>query len=394
MPTPDDAFDHADVVSRGDDGGPAPGLDALRGLLALIVFVVHSVIILVPDLPVEDALRGCATAAVLGFFALSGYVIARSLDSNRQHGFSLQAFTIARIARIVPPLVTTILVVEFLTLFLRATGYASAPRLPERQVFDNDMGAQLVSIATLTLRGDFLGGGLNGPLWTLAREIQLYTVAGLAAAVLFARIPAVRWLSAAALVAYCLQPVASPLSLTRLDNSTIAFAAFAQGALVYAARDSRAILIIHAVAAAVVVAAAAAMRPSGVLEGDLRLVLHEGAGAGLFASLLTIVVKTRALARWHGLQRNSYTLYVLHYPLLLVPAFVASNLDPTMLQSPSRALWWWLPSTAAAYAVCMGVGRFVERPASHRRAIDAALRSVRSAAAVRAPQGGAREPPL
>lgn len=86
------------MAREGMTGHRDAGLDALRAIAALMVFVHHA------QLPfVSDWISGLS-AGVLVFFALSGYLLYRPFVVARTTGrdVDLAAYAVRRLARIMP----------------------------------------------------------------------------------------------------------------------------------------------------------------------------------------------------------------------------------------------------------------------------------------------------
>jgi peptidoglycan/LPS O-acetylase OafA/YrhL len=160
--------------------------DVLRGVSAYVVFVghIHQVIFerLTGSehpsvLPFEMASR----YAVLIFFLLSGYLITQSIRINieRNGRFNVTDYLIARVARIYPPFVGALFVcavvwgVIVLLDFPGRTSYGiSTDFYRAREAYGFDW-TEIVG-ALFMYRGM---GVVDGPLWTLYIEFQMYIVA-------------------------------------------------------------------------------------------------------------------------------------------------------------------------------------------------------------------------
>ena len=92
-----------------------------RGFLAFIVILAHAnQVFIAPIIGTENHIDWCfgfiAHIAVLGFFVVSGISITMSivLNINRNNGFlSLGQYIIARLTRIYPPLILSVLLCVF-----------------------------------------------------------------------------------------------------------------------------------------------------------------------------------------------------------------------------------------------------------------------------------------
>lgn len=294
-----------------------PSLDALRGFLSLVVVIAHVCQVFVQPVSGPSVFLGwAARIAVLCFFGLSGYVIAMSLHANRRRGFQIGAYAMARVRRIVPPLLAVILLTAVAQIVLMMLGADYMPiAKAARAAFGSNPSEQLLALVSLTLAGDLTGMGLNGPLWSLAYEIQLYVIAGLCALIAWAK-PYIKALAAALLLLYVFH-----ISVwVAFDLQALCFVCFALGA------------------------AATALGTSTLtaLDGWLRGSFIASAG------------------------QYSYTLYIGHFPLLLFLSFLAHHFAPASLSAQ------WAPLTAVAamavtWLTLASLGRLVERPDLFRR---------------------------
>ena len=74
--------------------------------------------------------------------------------------------------------------------------------------------------------------------------------------------------------------------------------------------------------------------------------------------------------------RYSYTLYIIHYPILLSMGFVFHSL----VVAPAQGLLWGAAVVAASLTILLAwmVSKWVERPAAQRKAVIGWLRNVRN----------------
>lgn len=149
-------------------------LDAWRGASAIAVLAGHSVQIFQADpWPIWGAF---STAAVMVFFVLSGFFIRKSLDSCLARNAPLH-FAAARVNRIIPPFIFSIA----LTVALWAVApvaFQSGSREFLTPHARPDFSLEYLPSTLLFLNG-FLGGTLssNGPLWSLSYEVWYYALA-------------------------------------------------------------------------------------------------------------------------------------------------------------------------------------------------------------------------
>jgi peptidoglycan/LPS O-acetylase OafA/YrhL len=181
-------------------------LDTARLILASIVAVGHAIeVFAIPFglLPSLDIFAWSSEFAVLAFFVISGLVIGRSLIVSSKNGdWLFLGFMKRRFRRIYPPLLFSVVLTASAALVLRQFAldhYSGAAPEPARVSFSYlDNWYEIAkSLATFGFRGD-LSASSNGPLWSLALEMQAYVVAGLVAQAIAARS---KWVMAASVIA-------------------------------------------------------------------------------------------------------------------------------------------------------------------------------------------------
>lgn len=171
--------------------------DTVRLVLAAVVAVGHtSEIFLNPFVEVPTAVwlitGALAQGAVLAFFLISGLVIGRSLVRSAKHGdLMFFSFMKKRFARIYPPLLFSVALAAFLAwvlTHLHLEHYSGPATRITRNSFSYLANWPDVQSALLSFgfRGG-LTGSSNGPLWSLALEMQAYVFAGLVAQIIAAR---------------------------------------------------------------------------------------------------------------------------------------------------------------------------------------------------------------
>jgi peptidoglycan/LPS O-acetylase OafA/YrhL len=170
-------------------------LNVARGMAALAVFASHIGSILFlrligNDHPAAVALSIVSRHAVLVFFLLSGNLITRSINLNiRRNGqFEFADYLSARIARIYPPFLGSVAICVMVWLLIRILHLPGAYPygLPGdlfriRDVFQFRPAEMIQAVV---MRGGLLT--VNGPLWSLFIECQIY-VAVMAVAALSRR---------------------------------------------------------------------------------------------------------------------------------------------------------------------------------------------------------------
>ena len=161
-------------------------LAGVRGLAALVVLLSHVVQLhflrfVGLGTPLHQISSFSSQYAVVVFFILSGYLIAHTLEMNieRNGRLRLGVFAAARFARLYPPLVYAIgiALLAFLIMDLFALpGRARALSLPD----DLYAAREVVHLSWTEIGGALLmlQGMLeiNGPLWSLYMEAKLYAL--------------------------------------------------------------------------------------------------------------------------------------------------------------------------------------------------------------------------
>jgi peptidoglycan/LPS O-acetylase OafA/YrhL len=346
-------------------------LDGVRGLAAQVVLFGHAAgLAFIPGPgPGAAVVSWTSRLAVMVFFALSGFVIATSLARlvRSDGGGFLVPYAVHRWARIWPPLVAAVAV----AFAVGALGRAGLPLVDLRGP-DYALGplAFLRGI-TLTFAPTDATFALDGPLWSLRQEVWLYGLAGLAALAVvrdgFVRIAAAA--GVAVMVAVTADRFFYPQSLAL-------FACGALAALYGHEPRLRGIARAPLLGAGLVVLAAA---PLAVLPLDAAFLAALSNGPGflayqtllappLAALLLGLALSdgpvARCLARAAWSARFSYTLYVVHNPVLVLVFSLRAALG--LWPGTGGSAITFAVAVALAQAVSYGLARLVERPALFR----------------------------
>jgi peptidoglycan/LPS O-acetylase OafA/YrhL len=289
-------------------------LDLVRALAAFAVLVGHAVQLGHYQGPYPFTILFQHQAVVV-FFVLSGLVIATSVDSGR---VTLQSYTVARIARIVPVALPALLI----SVLVIAINAALAP-VPLFQEDGEGFPSRDLFFALLFLSESYQTGlPLNPPYWSLCYEVWFYAL--FAAASFLDGWKRVAWLAVLAAVAgpnvLLLLPVwLIGVALARLPAARavppvlgslfVALAAFALYALPYATPP------LHTVLRHIV---PWTMGFSLYAISDLILALVIAlAFAGLRAMTLDgLPGLDRAARPIRWMANMSFSLYLLHWPLL------------------------------------------------------------------------------
>jgi len=170
------------LKSRGGDN-----YDAVRGIAAVLVFVGHIHQVLWTRLVGSDGLSSLvlgvlSSYAVYAFFVLSGFLITNSILANIRRGsgaFDYIDYAASRIARIYPPLmfsITVVFAISFVIGVFDLPGNVAYGLPTDLWVTRVRYVAPLEEIVpTLLMRNGMLQA--NGPLWSLFIEGKIYVIA-------------------------------------------------------------------------------------------------------------------------------------------------------------------------------------------------------------------------
>lgn len=353
-----------------------PGLDSLRGALSLTVVVAHAWQIFVHPLDRYDSAALVffglsARCAVLAFFCLSGYVIALSIGQNRNRHGSFQPwdYSLSRVFRIVPPLLAVFAITFLMQLILHAmdADIVGSDRAA-RQIFTTDVADQFRALRTLCINGDLAGMGLNGPLWTLAFEIQLYVVAGLLATIFFSRRAVIR-IAAIFLLVHYLRKIGMPIKkLPTLNAHSVMFFSFCFGAIAYHYRSTP----LKGLGVIVMLLAGCAGLAAFLADSNLRdldvstpWLAFQVALSGCFSIGVLLIDRFGRFGFLHRMGEYSYTLYIIHFPVLLFGYFLVWHFTPDTLNS-TAALVITVLSVPLVLLLAIYIGRAVERPRTQK----------------------------
>ena len=282
-------------------------LNAWRGASAIVVVNAHTASTFDPDpLPIWGTF---ATAAVMVFFVISGFFISKSLERNRS------GFVIARANRLLPPF---LFVMALTALLWMAAPYVFPSGTREFVIPTSRPSYSIDGWGwSLAFVGSLFGPTIsaNGPLWSLTFEVWYYVLAYFWVAVR-------RWLAALLLL-----PLAY-FSYDFLELGIVWLIGFAIGRLHSLDRLPRWPQWPFLVPALVAFPL--------MLDGRIYNIWMVAAGLAFAAHLLWVLRREPRSPRWlAGTSDWSYTLYILHMPLLLflygafggsfaLPAFIAA----------------------------------------------------------------------
>lgn len=348
-------------------------IELLRGLAALLVVAVHSRLIFWvgmhrfwelygPTVGVAQALGYLSAPIAWGtigvplFFVISGYVIHRKpaqlIAAGRARAFSTRSFLWRRFFKIYPTLLAALIATVLLD---QLSNHFIPPYHVLRGATDNHGWATFFGnlFATQGIWVSTLGS--NGALWTLALEIQFYALYPL----LYALRTRIGLLGSLGVVAAI--NVASYLMFQRHDITVFGsyYLSWFLGACI-ADREAHGATQANgrraAVLAAVFFAAGCAAQTR---SSYAAFQLWSITAAGVLVATRQMQLDRRLVARaLRGVGEFSYSLYVIHVPLLTVFACWLYGYEQQVSIVP--ALWM--------VAVCLPFGwvlyRLVERPSS------------------------------
>ena len=336
-------------------------LDSMRALSALAVFLSHLVqIAWLPVLGLGSWLHRAnsllSESAVIVFFLLSGYLITMSIWRNieRSGRFDFLDFAAARIARIYPPLLCAILIALAVYYAIRVLDWPGGAS-PLRHAGDLYAARDMLSMTrgeiknALMMRSGLLT--INGPLWSLYIEVQLYAAAGAFAYLL--RGAGLAWRAAAGLLLGLLL-----WSSIRETPDYLLYAAWwLLGASFFVCQLSpRRNLLLSLVVAGLGAAILYTTHASPLVEATrIALML-------ILAALMFFVWswESRLLEEIAGF---SYTLYLIHFPIIIL---VYSGFLALQSAAPPSFAARSVASLAAA-VLAYYAARFLGKPAENSR---------------------------
>lgn len=352
-------------------------LDGVRGLAAQVVVVSHALgLALFPiHSPGAAAAEWFGRIAVMVFFSLSGFVIATSLSRliAADRARFVVPYAVHRLARIWPPLVLAIVV----TFAVGALGQSGLPLLTKTgEPYRLDAIAFLRGI-TLTFGPGDATFVIDRALWSLRQEVYLYAVAALAALALVGRGP-LRVLAGATVVAM----IAATVDRFFYLQSLALFAAGAGAALFGGAPRLRALAdspLVGPLTIGLWLAPLGFVGHAGFIDAmsDAPLFLVYQAAIGLPLALVLLGLATgdrpaaRGLARLSDLAGFSYTLYLIHVPVMTLVFSLRAHLG--LMPGLAGTLAMVAVAILVAEAVSYAASLVVERPRFFRALLFRAL---------------------
>lgn len=302
-------------------------LDLLRGVSALLVCANHLRAAMFVDYSaLQDSslfvklfyfLTGLGSQSVIVFFVLSGFFVGGSIIKRWQQ-FNFADYMLARLSRLwivlVPALLLTLLVDRCIALsapdLLAGADFATINSGPNGQ-YSGTLVTFLQNMLFLqTITAPVFGS--NGPLWSLCNEFWYYVCFPLFFFLFDRKAGGITRIFAALAIAL--------LGLTVLQDRMTGFLVWMLGAALYCMpRHHRLMRPSHLLALALpLLALALVLSKTAHLPESLNM-----AALGLASSLLILALRAlpemsrplAAMTAW--LARSSYTLYLIHFPLVI-----------------------------------------------------------------------------
>ncbi|MBK5143543.1 acyltransferase [Budviciaceae bacterium BWR-B9] len=340
-------------------------LDMLRGFSTAMVLFCHAYLLfLYPVWPaVMLPVYLFAHAWVMALFALSGFLICKSACYNIQqnHQFSVKRYAFSRLNRIVPPFYFGCAALLFIYL-ISPWFFASGSR--ELAVISDTMSQAKMVLDVKSFTGVllFVNGFLtetpasNFSFWSLPFEVWFYVLFGL---LLWPRN------KIAIFIAVLLLLVLSLLNYAFLLYSLIWCGGAIAALLHNHQRQLKAGVLITLFSSVTIVllllaAIGLLMLPAEVDKPKLLLALYGtlcGIGFGLLFYLMSFQ-RIRIRLPGYRLARSSYTIYILHFPLLL---FIYGIVQPYIYRNSFLLLAATWVIACAVMLLGLIVGRYIER---------------------------------
>lgn len=338
-------------------------LDSMRSVSALIVLASHLVQIFwlpVTGLhsPLHVASNLFSETAVIVFFLLSGYLITMSIWRNigRTGHFAAGDYVVSRLVRIYPPLLSAITVTIGVFYIIGLAGLPGVAT-PLRQASDLYAVREFLTFdphevfSALQMRGGLLD--LNGPLWSLYIEVALYAAAGALALGWKGPKPYWRLIGCVLFAAFC--------AFILHRDYTLYAAWWLMGSAFFLCQISPRRNLVLGLAVAVLSTTILRFTTTGLITEMARLCVTLPLA---FLMFLVWRWESRPLEK---IASFSYTLYLIHFPVLILcySIFLSLQASPSLgLRGAATAL-----ATMAALAAAWGLGQHVENTALFRKLV-------------------------
>ncbi|CAA0088315.1 Uncharacterised protein [Starkeya nomas] len=300
-------------------------LDSWRGLCAIMVVIYHYIYVVRVDV-LHSTLVANSYLFVDFFFVLSGFVVCHAYRSRIGDARQAGGFLLRRVGRLWPLHLTVLFALMLAVMAINLGGRHPEQLMIEAGTGNYSMRALLLNAALLNSMG-FYGVAWNGPAWSIGAEFYTYTL--FAAVLLLAgarRLPMVAALLSLAAMGAVLAVAPTYMNVTADFGFLRCIAGFFAGVVAWHAhrrwRDRRLPAAGLWEAASVVAIGlfivAAGTGPDQVHPWSVAAPLVFAAAILVFArekGTLSALMRTAPLA---ALGRWSYSIYLIHMPLLIV----------------------------------------------------------------------------
>ena len=349
-----------------------PWLDFARGLSAILVVAGHCRSALFPPFSsiaspswfeqIFYAFTGLGHQAVMAFFVLSGFLVGGSVLRLGQQ-FRLADYFTARLCRLWIVLIPALLLTWIVDAATAVTAsgalrgdyfllWNSGPDPNHR--YNSSIGTFVGNIVFLqTILVPVFG--TNGPLWSLANEFWYYVVFPLVATGLLIPLSATLGQRERILIRLRSAFVVGATAYLMSAGMLLGFCVWLMGVLAFVAvgRLKQPVRVIWIALSLVLLACAIAYNKSARLQSTLGIDVDLALGfcfsvlvvcvARIDATSVPTGVRAYVLRSGGFLSRISYSLYLCHFPLLVI---IAATFYPTQI---GRLNW----QSGAIYAVCL-----------------------------------------
>ena len=351
------------------------GKESVRGIAAFLVMLAHAYSIFIwphiGDSFVSRSLGQAAHQSVMIFFIISGFLISLSIKTNikkNSGNFDLSKYLVSRCARIYPPLlfalataVAFFIIIEQFELpgYALSSPYNIGQITPSRETFQISISdiknALLMNNGMLTA---------NGPLWSLCIEWRIYLVAGLMAAFLFSNNTYFKvFCAVGAFYLFIKLLTVNEHSLFYLSVWLIGggFGIF-QSKIDPLLSKLRKKLLCSLIGLLIILAA---IQPSLLISGGAVFGVKENLFqfiVCIFWSIFLLQPKakeltpTKIVSMWFG--KISYSIYILHFPVLL---FFLSLFQNVVKDNITKSLWACIAAIVFAVVLSIFSARIFER---------------------------------
>ncbi|MFV0548228.1 MAG: acyltransferase family protein [Limnobaculum xujianqingii] len=340
-------------------------LDMLRGFSTAMVLFCHAYLLFLYPLWPAIMLPAYlfAHAWVMSLFALSGFLICKSACYNIQQNnqFSIRRYAFSRLNRIVPSFYFgcgALLLIYLISPWFFASGSR------ELAVISDTMSQAKMVLDAKSFTGVllFVNGFLtetpasNFSFWSLPFEVWFYVLFGL-----------ILWPQNRIAI---FTAILLLLALSLLNYAFLLYSLIWCGGAIAALLHNhqfqlkgRVLIAIFSLITLVLLLLAAIglfMLPADIDKPKLLLALYGtlcGLGFGLLFYLMSFQ-RIRIRLPGYQLAKSSYTIYILHFPLLL---FIYGIVQPYIYQNPFLLLAATLFISCAVMLVGLVIGRYVEK---------------------------------